>query len=193
MAPIGSQQATRQADPVATQTNRNRRSATAPAGRPVTVPQTSPTQYISFECALNLRCPDEDTGDWHFDTAWFDYPGGPHRTAPIAGPGGLVDTTPALGDRGVRDMADVLAAKRVRAGPGPVYVADHYRAIADIAMVELAKGRVPTVVTGDVINSWLDTEDQVERLKSYLRPLRELLADAGRQAFDEWIGTVRFD
>lgn len=111
----------------------------------------------------------------------------------MAGPGELVDTTPALGDRGVRDMAEVLAAKRVRAGEGPVYVADHYRAIADIAMVELAKGRVPTVVTGDVINSWLDTEDQVERLKGYLRPLRDLLADAGRQAFDQWIETVRFD
>lgn len=161
--------------------------------RAIEIPDTSPMRYISFEAALNLRYPGEDTGDWHFDTAWFDYTDGPHRTAPIAGPDGLIDTTPALGERGVRDMGEVLAAKRVTAGQGPVYVADHYRAIADIAMVELAQGRVPTVATASVINQWFDTAEQIERLRSYLLPLRAHLGTGGREAFDTWIKTIRFD
>ena len=162
--------------------------------RAIEIPETSPRRYISFEQALNLRCPGEDTGDWHFDTAWFDYPDGPHRTARIAGQGGLVDTTPALGERGVRDMGQVLHAQGVREGKGPpVYVANHYRAIADIAMVELAQGRVPTVATASVINQWLDTAEQIEQLRSYLLPLRAHLGAGGREAFDTWIKTVRFD
>ena len=33
----------------------------------VRIPVTTPTRYLSYSVALNLRLPGEDTGDWHGD------------------------------------------------------------------------------------------------------------------------------
>ena len=81
---------------------------------------TTPTRYLSYLAALNLRLPGEDTGDWHGDipfVASVDYP----RTLRPAGPGGWSDTTPSLGSKGVRDMAHLLEGKYIPPGCGPVW------------------------------------------------------------------------
>ena len=155
----------------------------------ITIPATTPERYISYKHALNLRLPGEDTGDWHFDSAFFGGEG--DRRAPLAGVGEAVNTVLALGSHGVRDMGDVLARQGVREPNGPVYVADHYRAIADLAMLELSIGRIPSIATPRAINSWLDTEDQIATLRNeYLAPLRDLLDGPGKEAFDGWMHKV---
>jgi hypothetical protein len=165
--------------------------------RPVVIPVTQPNRYISFMHALNLRFPEEDTGDWHFEPAFFDYSDRPPRDRPIpvAGIGEAVDTTPSLGTKGVRDMAKILIQSQIPIPPGQaVYVANHYRAIADLAMLELQKGHQPRITTNSTINSWLDTSEQIEQLKQeYLAPLRQQLSGPSLAAFEDWILTVFFD
>lgn len=162
--------------------------------RAIAIPETSPERYVSFQHALNLRFPDEDTGDWHFETAFFDEEGAERRTAPLAGRDGLIDTMPALGDMGVREMTAVLKRQRIINSDAPVWVANHYRAIADLAMLHLAKGKSPTIANVRAINAWLDTEEQIATLvEYYLKPLRSQLDAASQPVFDTWIATVHFE
>ncbi len=160
------------------------------------VPETHPGHYISFKHALNLRFSDEDTGDWHFQSAFFNradcHPG--DRSIPLAGKGEAVNTLPSLGTKGVRDMANVMAQANIPIKPSqPVYVANHYRAIADLAMMELQQGRIPNCATNDAINSWLDTPEQIEHLKqNYLELLANQLSGQALRVFKEWILTVSF-
>jgi hypothetical protein len=159
----------------------------------IKIPATSPKRYISFSHALNLRYPDEDTGDWHFLSAFFDDQED-GRAAPIAGEGGIVDTLPSLGERGIREMSQVLKEQEITLDNIPVFVANHYRAIADLAMLHLSEGQMPTITTARQINEWLDTEEQVNHLVSeYLHPLRSQLDEATIKIFDQWIATVSYE
>lgn len=160
----------------------------------IDIPKTSPERYISFKHALNLRAPEEDTGEWHFLTAFFDEDGAEQRTAPLAGQDGLVDTRPSLGEVGVRDMAGVLKRQGVTELTGPVYVANHYRAVADLAMLELSRGQTPTIANARAINAWFDMEDQISTLvESYLKPLRLQLNEVSQNVFEAWIATIHFE
>lgn len=163
--------------------------------QPISIPATTPIQYISFKHALNLRCPGEDTGEWHFLSAFFnDDDFITPRSAPIAGKDGLVDTTPSLGDKGIREMSAVLESSQVQPANGPVYVANHYRAITDLVMLQLKEGNTPTIANVRAINQWLDTEEQISHLVSdYLKPLGSQLDKPHQEIFDEWIVTVQYD
>ena len=160
---------------------------------PILIPETSPTNYISFERALNLRLPDDDkeflTGDWHFETSFFGYP---ERTyAPLAGRKGLVNTVPALQSRGVRDMGRTIADHGIKPYDGPVWVANHYRAIADMAMHRLLGPWPQEVLAACEIDDWLWSEEDFEILVGdYLDPLRGLLREEPRRMFDAWLPTV---
>lgn len=159
----------------------------------IAIPKTTPQHYISFKHALNLRLPDEDTGDWHFRPMFFEE-GEPRRAALIAGESGRVNTNPALGQKGIREMSQILEQQNVLPAQGPVYVADHYRAIADLAMLQLSQGKVPTIATNREINAWLDTEEQVNHLiTEYLIPLRSQRDDDALAAYDQWITTIHYD
>jgi hypothetical protein len=159
----------------------------------IKIPETSPNHYISFKHALNLRYPDEDTGDWHFLSAFFDDQED-ERAAPVAGEDGMVDTSPSLGERGIREMSQILQAQSIISDSKPVFVANHYRAIADLAMLHLSEGQMPTITTARQISEWLDTEEQVNHLVSeYLYPLRSQLDEAAIKIFDQWIATVSYE
>lgn len=161
--------------------------------QPIEIPLTTPTRYVSFNRALNVRVPQELTGDWHFKVSFFSDPDEDPKVAALAGVGEAVDTTPTLGDHGVRDMAPVLAQKRVITADYPIYFANHFRAIADLAMTDLARGRVPQIATPETVNQWLDTEDQfLTLIEEYLTPLRGQLTGAGLEAFDQWLPTIRY-
>ena len=157
------------------------------------IPDTTPSHYISFKHALNLRYPTEDTGEWHFWTAFFGDPER-SRSIPLAGDGEKINTNSSLGDKGIREMSDVLVAQKILPSPRPVYVATHYRAIADIAMLHLIKNERPTIATVRAINQWLDTEEQVDRLLGeYLSPLRNQLPLEAKETFEQWIKTVHYE
>ena len=159
---------------------------------PILIPATSPTSYISFKRALNLRLSGELTGDWHFDVSFFGYP--ERHYAPIAGPNGLVDTTPSLGSRGVRDMGRLIADWGIKPYEGPVWVANHYRAIADMAMDRLQNWEwSASTFPAHQIDEWLWSEEDFDILvRDYLKPMRGQISGRGREAFDEWLPTVVF-
>lgn len=160
---------------------------------PILIPETSPTNYISFARALNLRLPEEfTTGDWHFEESFFGYPEPAY--APLAGRDGLVNTVPALGSRGVRDMGRLIAKRGIKPYDGPVWVANHYRAIADIAMHMLLGPCPEEVLPPREIDEWLWSEEDFEiLLRDYLRPMRRLLRGHLKEAYDAWLPTVVYD
>ncbi len=166
----------------------------SPQLQPIEIPSTTPQRYISFNCALNLRAPGEDTGDWHFLVSFFCAADEPRRSASLAGHGMEIDTTPSLGDLGVRDMAEILECQNVRANSGPVFVANHYRAIADIAFAEVQGKHFPRRVTNRGVNQWLDTPEQVGTLVSeYLDCLPSQLSGTELALYNEWLSTIRFE
>ena len=163
--------------------------------RAVRIPVTTPTRYVSYQAALNLRLPGEHTGDWHHNVSFITAADNPH-TITLAGLGGWSDTTPSLGTRGVRSMAHILEGKFIPRGCGPVWVANHYRAIADYVLLDTLGGwcvKFPRHAPVYTINQWLDTPEQIELLvEEYLKPLRTQLPPDEKEIHDAWLPTVIF-
>lgn len=130
----------------------------ASKGEQVMLPVTTRSRYLTAETALNIPSP-EGTGDWHFAETFEGYGGRRPNRFCVAGVDTL-DTTPWLGQEGIFDARSLLEPYGLRLPPGPIYAADHYRALA---------ARVITaVVAGDAF------EDSL--------PLDDWLAEAGEQA-----------
>lgn len=164
---------------------------------PVRIPVTTPLRYVSLQQALNLRLPGEDTGDWHETVALFTSIHEPY-VARVAGEGWPLDSTPSLGSLGVRNMEHVLVERGlIRPGCGPVWVANHYRAIADYALRDRMECRAPpfpSTIEVRIVNKYLDTEAQVEHLlEQYIKPLRSQLNREQKEAFDRWIPTIIYE
>lgn len=142
------------------------------------IPVTTGTRRLSHHAALNLQLAREYSGDWH-GNAPFVTPKDRPRTLHFAGPGAIAETAPGLGSKGVGNMAHLLEGKYIPPGCGPVWVANHYRAIADYALLD-TRGRwsakYPRHVTVRCIKRWLSTPERVERLvEEHLKLLREPL------------------
>lgn len=167
-------------------------------GHPILIPPTSPTSYVSFRRALNLCLPDESTGGLHFQDYYFGYV--EPTVTPLAGPGGRVDSTPSLGSKGVRDMGRIIADNKIRPYNGPVYVANHYRALADIALSSLTNRPVQElreiepqcVLSAWEVNDMLNSDDDEIRhlLDEYLKPLRSQLQGLRKETYDKWLPTI---
>ena len=169
-----------------------------PEGHPILIPPTSPTSYVSFRRALNLCLPDDWTGGLEFEEYYFGYD--KPTVTPLAGPGGRVDSTPSLGSKGVRDMGRVLADHKVQPYNGPVYVANHYRALADIALSslmhwplqDLREIELPDILSAWEVNDMLNSDDDEIRhlIDEYLKPLRSQLNGLRRETYDWWLPTI---
>ena len=167
-------------------------------GHPIQIPPTSPTSYISFRRALNLKVPGEHTGDRHFQDYFFGFV--EPTISPLAGPGGIVDSTPSLGTKGVRDMGTIIADRKVQPFRGPVYVANHYRAPADIALdslmccplLSLREVEPREILSAWDVNDMLNSEDSEIRhlVEEYLNPLRGQLEGLRRETYDRWLPTI---
>ena len=167
-------------------------------GHPILIPPTSPTSYISFRRALNIKVPGEHTGGRHFHDYFFGFV--EPTVSPLAGSGGIVDGTPSLGSKGVRDMGRVIADRKVQAHNGPVYVANHYRALADIALgslmirpLEELRGIQPEfILSAWEVNDMLNSEDtEIDHLvEEYLKPLRDQLEGLRKETYDQWLPTI---
>ena len=120
--------------------------------------------------------------------------------APLAGPGKIADSTPSLGSKGVRDTGKIMAKYKVQPYDGPVYVADHYRALADIVLRELMDTPIEKVrelhprdiLSALEVNDMLNFEDEEIDLlvEEHLRPLGSQLQGIRKDAFDGWLPTV---
>lgn len=167
-------------------------------GHPILIPPTSPTSYISFRRALNLSAPGEHTGGLHFQEYFFGFV--EPTVAPLTGPGGIVDSTPSLGSKGVRDMGQVIADAGIQPYNGPVYVANHYRALADIALdslldtpvEELREMEPKSILSAWEVNDMFNNDEaEIEHLVGeYLKPLRRQLEGLRRDTYDRWLPTI---
>ena len=137
-------------------------------------PVTSRALYISGIQALNLRANgiDDPTGDWHFVNAFFT-PASQPQDVPLYGAGGAwIDTHKSLSSRGIRDLSAIVRQQGLVAPEGPVWVANFYRAIADIVALDARAQRSPGMASVATINQWLDTPEEIAHLKQdYLAPL----------------------
>lgn len=167
-------------------------------GHPILIPATSPTSYISFRRALNLCLPDEWTGGLLFEEYFFGF--GEPTVTPLAGSGGRVDSTPSLGSKGVRDMGRIIADHKIQPYSGPVYVANHYRALADIALsslMNLPLEDMREIEPASILSAWevndmLNNEDaEIDHLvEEYLKPLGGQLAGIRMETYDRWLPTI---
>ena len=160
----------------------------------ITIPLTKPELYISFKAALNLRYPDEDTGDWHFESSFF-WEGADQRNSPHGSVReGSSIQTPVWGTEAFGTCPLYWPLRRFCSTRDQCIAPDHYRAIADLAMLDLAEGKTPMIATCYAINQWLDTEEQVQRLiTDYLSPLNHQLGGPHLSVFEQWIATVYYD
>ncbi len=92
-------------------------------------------------------------------------------------------------------MADLLVVIDViPEGVGPVWVANHYRAITDLVLGDVTDLRctfIPRVAPIYTINQWLDTEEQIEHLvQEYQVPQTSQLPPKEREVHEKRLPTV---
>ncbi len=125
-----------------------------------TFPKTSKAHYLTGLTALNIPAP-EGTGDWHFAETFEGFAGRPPGPYQLAGET-LINTQPLLGDMGIFDARPRLEPYHLELPPGPVYAADHYRAIADMVLNAVVRDQ-PFEESIDP-DDWLPKADEQARL-----------------------------
>jgi len=128
------------------------------------IPSTSPEHYLTGQAALNVPYDDNTFADWHFDEVFLSGRG----RFRVAGQD-FPDTSQFLGSYGVRECSAVLRRYGVKLDDGEkVYAANHVRAVLDMVVSALSKGKVPAHVTVD------DTLDSPESLRDFHEQLGAL-------------------
>jgi hypothetical protein len=139
-------------------------------------PVTTPIQYLTGLTALNIPAP-EGTGDWHFSETFEGFAGrppGPYQVAGINSP----DTQRWLGETGIFDARSRLDPYRLELPPGPVYAADHYRAIADMVLAAVFTGQ--QFEDSISLDDWLPEDHEKHRFRSLLEAVKPSLT------LDQW-------
>jgi hypothetical protein len=91
--------------------------------------RVSHQHYITGKAAINFPHPEGTTGGWHF-LSYFDRESGVAKVS-LAGIH-YPDTTDYLGDLGITDVTDRLADLGWSVESQRLFMADHYRAAADM-------------------------------------------------------------
>jgi hypothetical protein len=99
--------------------------------------RVSRTHYITGKAAINYPHAGSTTGGWHF-LSYFDRDSGVAKVS-LAGTH-YPDTTDFFGDAGVIDVTDELAMLGWSEGGKRLFMADHYRAAADMVMKWVLSG-----------------------------------------------------
>lgn len=149
-------------------------------------PDTSPSRYLSGMVALNVPSP-EGTGDWHQDGTFFM---GPVRIPRglLAGPGCEWDTTPYLGQVGVIDVSSRLDAAGIPHPEGPVWAADHARAIADMVIGHAVAGRVVAHVD---LDAWMHFDEDKDAVFALLDIAMYKLSQEAAACASRWLAAAR--
>lgn len=97
-------------------------------------------------------------------------------------------------------MGRIIADRKIQPYNGPVYVANHYRALADIALDSLMRCSLldlREVEPRDILSAWevndmLNSEDsEIQHLiEEYLKPLRGQLNGLRRETYDRWLPMI---
>jgi hypothetical protein len=135
------------------------------------IPATSETQYLTGRAALNVPYEDNTFADWHFDEVFLSGRG----RFRIAGRD-LPDTSSLLGTYGIRECSAVLKRYGVALEPHEkVYAANHVRALLDLVVSSILKGKSPSHVT---VNDTLDTEQSLHDFRLQVAALKTKITDS---------------
>ncbi|HTV74149.1 MAG TPA: hypothetical protein VME66_10620 [Candidatus Acidoferrales bacterium] len=153
---------------------------------PLTIPATSPTKYLSGVVALNLPA-DGTSGDWHYEQTFLR----PRTRTPrtfLAGDGQPTDTSLLLGEAGIYDCSAALDRLGIAHPAGPVYAADHVRAVADLVLGSLLRGERANHV---VLDEWMPEVPDQRRVFTLLERARSRLRPGLQALVDTWIAANR--
>ncbi|MBD0703701.1 MULTISPECIES: hypothetical protein [Pseudomonas] len=130
--------------------------------------------YITGKAAINFPHPESTTGGWHF-LSYFERDSGVAKVS-LAGIH-YPDTTDFFGDAGVIDVTDELARRGWSVEGRQLYMADHYRATADmIAKWALSESKHCNVV----IHGWFPSPSEKQRLLEILDAAKPRIFKVGR-------------
>ncbi|WP_145928488.1 hypothetical protein OH491_24925 [Termitidicoccus mucosus] len=130
------------------------------------IPPTTPETYLTGQIALNIPAPEGTCGDWHAE-AIFDNPNANIARHRAGGAGMFYNTNPLLRNLGIHECSQWFIQKH-HPVPGPVYAANHYRAILDMVINAWAKNRVPAPM------SFFDYISESRHQMEFLKILREI-------------------
>ncbi|MFJ4605775.1 hypothetical protein [Pseudomonas atacamensis] len=146
--------------------------------------RVSHKHYITGKAAINFPHPGSSTGGWHF-LSYFDQESGVAKVslASIHYP----DTTAYFGDFGIIDATDELAERGWSVDGYRLFMADHYRAAADmIVRWALSESNHCSVE----IDDWFPSRAERQRLLEILDTARSQLSKVGRwQKVEAWLRT----
>lgn len=146
------------------------------------LPPTSAKHYLTGKTALNIPSP-EGTGDWHFAETFEGFAGRTPKHFLVAGID-TVDTTRFLGDEGIYNCREQLLKRGINLAPGPIYAADHYRAIVD--MILNALHRNWDFEGAVILDDWLPESAEKDRLLFLIERIRPGLRDDQWKKVEAW-------
>ncbi|CRM48164.1 hypothetical protein [Pseudomonas sp. 28 E 9] len=149
--------------------------------------RVSHQHYITGKAAINFPHPGNTTGGWHF-LSYFDRESGVAKVslADIHYP----DTTAYFGGLGITDVTDQLAERGWIVEGRRLFMADHYRAAADmIVRWALSESNHCSVE----IDDWFPSRAERQRLLEILDTARSQLSKVGRwQKVEAWLSAQTF-
>ena len=140
--------------------------------------------YVTGKAAINFPHPGSTTGGWHF-LSYFDRDSGVAKVS-LAGIH-YPDTTDYFGDLGIIDATDELAKRGWSVDGHRLFMADHYRAAADM-IVRWAQSESNHCSVE--IDDWFSSPVERQRLLEILYTGRSKLSEVGRlQKVEAWLRT----
>lgn len=138
--------------------------------------------YITGKAAINFPYPGVSTGGWHFMSYW-NRDSGVCKVS-LAGIH-FPDTTSFFGDAGIADVTQVLAERGWESVGRTMWMADHYRAAADmIVRWALSDSQRCSVE----IDEWFPSDEDRQRFLGLLDAARFGLLAAGRlERVERWL------
>ncbi|MEE4072648.1 hypothetical protein [Pseudomonas viridiflava] len=146
--------------------------------------RVSHQHYITGKAAINFPYPGGTTGGWHF-LSYFDRGSGVGKVS-LAGIH-YPETTGYFGDLGITDVTDQLAERGWFVDGRRLYMADHYRAAADIIVKwTLSDSKHCNVEVAEWFPSPADRQ-KLLRLLELARP--KLLAVGRLEKMEAWLSS----
>ena len=138
--------------------------------------------YITGKAAINFPFPGVTTGGWHFLSYW-DRESGVCKVS-LAGIH-FSDTTAFFGDAGILDATQLLAKRGWHAEGKAVWMADHFRAAADMVIRwALSDSQHCSVEIAD----WFPADEDRQRFLELLGTASPHLLELGRiEKFERWL------
>ena len=146
--------------------------------------RVSHQHYITGKAAINFPHPESTTGGWHF-LSYFDRESGVAKVS-LAGIH-YPDTTGYFGDLGITDVTDQLADRGWTVEGRRLFMADHYRAAADmIVKWSLSESEQCNVE----VDEWFPSHEDKQGLLKLLELAKAKLLEVGRLGkMEAWLSS----